>query len=246
MCNYNDETSTNVDVVRVINKFDIYMCDLGEITNDRGNTLGKVRPCVIVNSDDIINIFSNQFVVVPIRTIHENINETNLEEYVQKERSIGRIAVPIKMENKYCVLDVNQIRQVPSIKVTRYCGSILKPDLRQKINQSLMELLFSRYEFTSANNRTKRVENYQAEPILIEEKAEEPKKESVKKKSNGGRKTVFAQGFSLYYKAWAEGKMSAEEVSKKCGTHISTTYNHIKKYHELHPEIDVKVKTKMW
>lgn len=249
MCDFYDETSTDMDVVRVIKKFDMYHCDLGDPTPERGNTLGKVRPCIIVSSDDINCIFSNQYVVVPMRTIHKNVTDDNISEFIQNERYVGRICIPIKMDGVYRVLDINQIRQIPSTKVLKYCGSIIKPELRKNINAALMELLFARYEFTnSGTSAPKRIteepEHIKAEPVIVEAEAIKETKSSEKKHA-GGRKLKFPQGFSLYYKAWAEGKMTAKEIADKTHVHYTTTYNHIRKYRELHPEIEVKIKTKL-
>ena len=264
MC-YADKTNVVTDVFRIVNKFDIYQCDLGEVNRSKDNTLGKVRPCVIVSSDDINCIFSNQFVVVPLRTVHKDVTDDNIQEFINDERSLGRISVPVKMNDTICVLDTNQIRQVPTSKVYKYIGTIVNKDVRKAINAALMELLFSHNEFVENNNENIRKRNIKLqnnlqdvkvdkiEEILNVPEQEEPVEsepvkevEPIDKKKGGGRKLKFSTGFSLYYRAWAEGKMKPEEIAEKCKLHITTIYSHIRKYHELHPEVEVKVKTRLF
>lgn len=262
MC-YAEKTDVTTDVFKVINKFDIYQCNLGEPSQSRDNSLTKTRPCVIVSSDDINCVFSNQFVVVPLRTVHRDVTDDNIQEYVNNERTLGRICIPVKMNDVIRVMDLNQIRQVPSSRVYSYVGTILNKELRKTINARLMELLFSHDEFITNNNniqkRNARMQNNLEEvevdkpEEILSPKTEEPtESESVKevelivKKRGGGRKLKFATGFSLYYRAWAEGKMKPEEIAEKTKLHITTIYAHIKKYHELHPEVEVKIKTRLF
>lgn len=125
-----------------------------------------------------------------------------------------------------------------------------------------MELLFSRDEFINNNNDNIQKRNIKMQNDLkevevdhIEEiintqapvQAEQPiiETEPITNKKRGGRKLKFATGFSIYYKAWAIGKMTPNEIAEKCNVHISTVYNHIKKYHELHPEVEIKIKTRI-
>lgn len=246
MCknNYYDGTiEPNTDIYRIINKFDVYQCDLGEITENRGNTLGKVRPCVIVSSDDINCIFSNQYVVIPIRTIHdENINENNIHEYIEKERSMGRICVPIKFNN-FSVLDINQIRQIPLIKIFKYMGSIVNTELQKRINSSIMELLFAKYELVDNkeinNIRNTNVQNNLTElelPISVEEIEYKPV-EITQPKSKRGRKSSFPIGLSKYFELYMKKQMTVSEIAQKIGKSNSSTNYYLNKYKKLHPEI---------
>lgn len=55
MCEINFEKENyGSDTGRIINKFDIYLCDLGDCEPISGGDIGKTRPCVIISSDDLI------------------------------------------------------------------------------------------------------------------------------------------------------------------------------------------------
>lgn len=245
------------DVAKIINKFDIYICELGDM--DDPGTLGKTRPCVIVSSDLINCPKSGQYMIAPIRSEHTlEVSRDTLNNIVVERRKVGRIYVPIEMNpDDFSFIDITQTRQISTNNIQKYCGTIINDEVRKGIDFGLSELLFG--YVTKPNNiiQPKEVEICEdvetKNEVVIESPSTHPvsnlvnlysdsKKDLVTKKS----KTNFHLGFSLYYRAWAEGKMKATEIAEKCNVHISTVYTHIRKYHELHPEIQVKVKTKMF
>lgn len=134
------------DVLRNIKKFDIYTCDFGE--HPGLTTLGKARPCVIVQSDDLNCPISKSFVVAPIRSEHAmDVNdEKDAKECVDMRKGKGALYVPIKVNKRdkdmISFIDITQIRQVDSSKLDKYVGQIVKPELRMQINKMLMQLLF--------------------------------------------------------------------------------------------------------
>ena len=148
MCKY-EGLNLNSDIARVINKFDIYVCDLGELNekSDR-SVLAKTRPCVIVSSDEIINPKCGQYLVAPIRTEHIlEVNKDNLEYIVNQKRELGRIYIPIEIApNDFRFIDLTQIRIISSSKIHSYVGKILNSELILKINNQLVNMFLSEGE----------------------------------------------------------------------------------------------------
>ena len=108
----------------------------------------------------------------------------------------------------------------------------------------MMELLFSRNEFASDNISNKRLSYPEVlehkdieEVIFLEEKEEtkiEEKQEGKKpNKKRGGKASKFPVGFSLYYKAYIEKKMTTNQIAEKIGVNQRTIYNYIKKYEKM-------------
>lgn len=147
------------DTARLIHKFDIYFCDLGDIGET--NTLGKTRPCVIVSSDDINDPRSGQYMIAPMRTEHSvEVTADNVEDVVADRYRLGRIYVPVLMSpsDGYRFIDITQMRQIPSSAVLNYKGSIINPKVRERINMSIMKLLFSKDEFTITETSEENIE----------------------------------------------------------------------------------------
>lgn len=89
MCEINfEEDNYGSDTGRIIKKFDIYLCDLGEgelFTS--GGDIGKTRPCVIISSNNFNHPKSCRYIVAPIRTEHkETITKENLEDFVMMKK----------------------------------------------------------------------------------------------------------------------------------------------------------------
>lgn len=145
MCIYKGE-QFNSDTARIINKFDIYVCDLGEIADN--SLLGKSRPCVIISNDDYNSPKNGQYLIAPIRTEHQmEVSRENLDYITQERKKYGRIYVPIEMSPEdFRFIDITQLRQVSSSNVTRYVSTIINYKLRKRINDSLFEFLFSKEE----------------------------------------------------------------------------------------------------
>lgn len=144
MCDYYS------DVLRNIKKFDIYTCDFGD--HPGLTTLGKARPCVIVQSDDLNSPISKSFIVAPIRSEHsmDVIDENDAKDCVDMRKKCGRLYIPIKVSKKdkdmISFIDITQTRQVDASKLDRYIGQIVKPEIRMQINSMLMQLFFSKDE----------------------------------------------------------------------------------------------------
>lgn len=141
MCIYNGE-QYNSDTARIISKFDIYFCDLGDFDD---GLLGKERPCVIIKNNDEISPKTGQYLIAPIRTEHQmEVNKDTLEDIVNEKRRVGRIYVPIEMQpGDYRFVDVSQMRTITSTKVMRYYSSIINRKVRNRINIAMAELQFS-------------------------------------------------------------------------------------------------------
>ena len=149
MC-FNEGREWNSDTARLINKFDVYICELGDPGDS--NTLGKTRPCVIISSNDINDPRSGQYMIAPIRTEHTvMVTDENVEYIVAEKFKLGRMYVPVLMDG-YRFIDVTQSRQVPSSKILNYKGTIINPDVRTRLNNSLMRLLFSTEELNKFAN----------------------------------------------------------------------------------------------
>jgi hypothetical protein len=166
----------NYDVSRYIRKFDIYVCDLGDIPADSSDlTLAKSRPCIILSSDDINSPISNAYMVAGIRTEHGiSINNMNDAEYVvQEKRKLGRIYVPILMAEGYKFIDITQTRMIPSNKVNKYIGSINNDETKNRINYSIMELFFSKAEL-GIGIKEEKIDVIDADTVTKKETIETP------------------------------------------------------------------------
>ena len=137
------------DVLRDIKKCDIYTCDLGDFPDLI--TLGKVRPCVIVQSDELNFPITNSFMIAPIRSEHSmEVTEENVKECVSMRRQSGRIYIPIQItKGRISFIDMTQTRQIDSSKIDKYVGKIVKEEIRSQINTELFKLFFSKEEISS-------------------------------------------------------------------------------------------------
>lgn len=252
MCFYNGE-KYNCDLVRFIKKFDVYVCDLGEvdINNDDG-TISKARPCVILSSDDSNHPKSTLYMIAPIRTERQiQFTRETVETVVQERRKTGRIYVPINMDDSAIrFIDVTQIRPIHVSKITKYCGTLINSDLITRINTSIIEVFFSKEEFVIGDRHNKievkEIETFEGDTLEIEplseevNQVEEPKQEEVQKPvkvDKRKKKTNFPVGFSKYYELYKQGKMTVTKMSKKFNVTNSTTYYYIKRYEELQTEL---------
>lgn len=141
MCMYNGEQYSS-DTARLIRKFDIYVCDLGDFED---GLLGKERPCVVVKNDDEISPKTGCYLVAPIRTEHQmEVSKDTLSDVVDYRRQVGRSYVPIEMSaGDFRFIDISQIRTVYSTKVLRYYGSVINRKVRNEINIAMAMLQFS-------------------------------------------------------------------------------------------------------
>lgn len=135
MCIYEGLRS---DTFRKIEKFDIWVCDLGEMKE--GGNLAKKRPCVIVQN--INHKLPNMAVICPIRTEHKyEVQRDNLENIVEYYKNLGRIYIPIELEqDNFRFIDMTEIRSVTSSNMKYYIGSIGNATLCQRIDQTLCEM----------------------------------------------------------------------------------------------------------
>ena len=141
----------NMDIGKVICKFDVYICDLGETVSEFADTgmLTKKRPCVIVSSDDLNNPRNGQYKIAPIRTehYHSEVNRENLEMIIAEKRKLGRIYVPIEMNKEdFRFIDLTQTRPISIRKIQHYVGTILNSELRRRINRDLLETSYTKDE----------------------------------------------------------------------------------------------------
>ena len=231
MCKERKEINYDCDLTGCVRKFDVCMCDLCEI-EEGDNTLGKVRPCVILKSDDINCAISSYYIVAGIKSENRpfEITEKDAEDIVNEKRKVGRILVPIHTYGEIKFIEISQIRMLPSNKVQRFIGHINNDELKNRINHALMELLFSKKELNICED------NNDEEEITIESEAsiaEEPKTKGKKP----GRKSSFPTGMSKYFELYMRGELSVSEIAKKLNLKRNTVYYYINRYKELHPEL---------
>ena len=210
MCIFNG-MEYNSDTGRIIKKFDIYSCDLGEMEKISGGNIGKVRPCVIVSSNNINNPKSNQYLVAPIRTEHKyEITSENIQEFLNKKRSVGRLYVPIEF---YCddfrFIDIGQIRHVSSSKITKYITSIINPKIKSEINNALAFIHFTAEEFQDIDTSKFDFLNLQ----LSEDEEEN-------------------DDFLQYYKKYKSKEMTVKQIATELRVSDTTVYKYIKQYRE--------------
>lgn len=229
------------DIIRIVNKFDVYICDLGEITSEKGSSLGKVRPCVIISSNDFNTPFSNQYIIAPMRSeSNSGVTRENLQEFISERRKVGRVYIPVSYSNgDISFIDITQMRQIDSQKLQRYIGTIGNMELRRKINASVMEVLFSRDEFTNTYESTE-IETVEVKTIeeIKEEEEEKPIEEKTKRKHTGGKpEKKLPNGFSLHYKMLKAGRTTYADLANKCGMSVATLRKRVKEFEADHPEL---------
>ena len=117
MCEKREELY-DCDLSGCVKKFDVCMCDLGEV--EEGDcTLAKIRPCVILQSDDMNNRKTGTYIVAGIKTERktDDITEEVAEEIVRDKRKVGRIYVPIKMSPLW--INLARVRRVKNRRLSQ-------------------------------------------------------------------------------------------------------------------------------
>lgn len=233
-------TSTYQDVGRIINKFDIYICDLGEMVT--GGDLGKSRPCVIVSSDKYNSPMNNKYVIVPIRTEHKTKIETKEDaiRLAKEKRRINTFYIPIDMgEKDYRFIDVTEMKKIQSSKILKYVFSITNEDIKREINNAIVDFLFSDDELKEIYNGRHKSSSDQYNVT--------DKRPETKKIEN------FPIGFSLLYSNVVNKKISLEYAAKKLGISTDSFQYLMDKYAELNSmrnnslnNEDKENKTKTW
>ena len=246
--------------------------------------------------------------IAGIRTDHgcSNITMEDAEEIVEEKRKIGRIYIPITMNDGIKFIDISQTRMIPSSRILSYIGGLNNDTIKNKINKALVELFFSESELVEINTKSTPQEKEviidipvkenietQEEPVLLltevnsdneigqkinaaiseqESKNKQKvielhkmvkrreitksqaakqlgmtivnydmiikeinKEEKAKKKLNNNRQIIkkLPTGFSLYYKAYKEGKMNVVEIAKKLNKCTNSIYNYITSYEQM-------------
>lgn len=145
------EGNYSSDTGKIIRKFDIYLCDLGEGEFISGGDIGKTRPCVIISSDNYNNPKSCRYVVAPIRTEHkEDITKNNVESFVKRKKETGTLYVPLEMApDDLRFIDITEMKKVASSKLIRYLHSVINPSVKDRINKTIVEFLFSDEELSN-------------------------------------------------------------------------------------------------
>ena len=151
MCFYEGK-EYHSDVARFINKYDIFICDLGEPI-DANNSIGKNRPCVIVQSDTINEPKQATYIVAPIRTEHSmKVSKDTLQEIVDERRKVGRLYIPIEVDpDTYSFIDMTRLESVSSSNIKSYKNSIINPELKKKIAETLFEIFLSDEPYYNIN-----------------------------------------------------------------------------------------------
>lgn len=147
MCIYEGKEYTS-DVGRFINKYDIYICDLGEPVD---NNLGKKRPCVILQSNKLNDPKQGTYIVAPIRTEHNmKVSKETLQDIVDTKRKVGRWYIPIEVDSgDFRFIDMTRMQSVYTGDILIYKYSILNSELKQKIADTMREILLSDEEIVS-------------------------------------------------------------------------------------------------
>ena len=236
------------DVGRMIRKFDIYVCDLGDVIE--GGLLGKCRPCVIVQSFNTNDPRSCKYIIAPIRTEHSvTVTRDNLDDIIRLKRSIGKIYVPIEMElDDFRFIDITEMRCIPHKQIQWLKGSIVNTELQSRINRAMLELLFFPEELGMKPqpeieipqviekvevNYNDIIENDEDDIEEEYEKVEEFKEEEKSRKlAKGytGNKTKLPTGFSVYYELHKQKKMTKVEIAKKLNKSYGTVDRYFKIY----------------
>lgn len=225
MCTINGKTYKS-DCARLIRKFDIYLCDLGEV--GEGLCLGKTRPCVIIQSNRMNHPLQNGYIVAPIRTEHEfKVSKDTLQEIVDYRKSLGRIYIPIEDEpEKYRFIDITETRKVASAKVLRYKNTIINPELRQKIDDALFELLLDDDAYNvdiapfgmsiDSMGETKKIET----PALSEEPVADTEINQKIAKAISEQEEAIKQRVTEVHKKFHKKEISKSEAAKQLGISI--------------------------
>ena len=215
------------DVARIIKKFDIYICDLGDSTDE--SLLNKSRPCVIVSNENNNCPKSASYLIAPIRTEH-NIEFTRetVEDVVNERRKVGRIYVPIEIApDDFRFIDVTQARPIRSNKVNSYCNSIINEDLKKRINIALVEKYLSANEINEIMDTIdsedqiypNEIENYEVEGVEEIEQYEEDKKE-----------TNVPETFFVLYEQYKQNIITLKEASDQLQVSNDTFINLVTDY----------------
>ena len=201
------------DTARIIKKFDIYTCDLGNQQADDG-LLSKSRPCVIVSNDDHICPKSSLYLIAPIRTEH-NIDFTRetIEDVVKERRETGRIYIPIEMSpNDFRFIDITQSRIIKSNKIDRYCSSIINEDLKKRINRALVEKYLSIDELTDVFNEK---DEYQQEQVSVRDIKCNEEEDDVEDVSYEEETNKLPEEFFNLYEQYKQNLITLSEASNQ-------------------------------
>lgn len=141
MCMYEGKEYTS-DVGRFIDKYDIWVCDLGEPID---NNLGKKRPCVILQSNKLNDPKQGTYIVAPIRTEHNmKVSKETLQDIVETKKRVGRWYIPIEVDSgDFRFIDMTRMQSVYTGDILIYKYSILNSELKKKIADTMHEILLS-------------------------------------------------------------------------------------------------------
>lgn len=247
MCTYEWEQFKS-DTGRLIHKYDIYVCDLGDDMNDiSGGRLQKTRPCVIISSNRINNPKSNQYYVAPIRTEHiYSVSRENMNEYLNMRRKIGRIYIPLEFSpDDFRFIDMKQITPISVKNIFAYKSSIINPNTKKMINNALREIYFNDEE---DNTYEQMVDEplfnnvfYSSQNVIeskeIQEENEIPLVEDanivISKKRTGGRPRVqIPENFEDVYYSWKKNEITTKEAMNKLNVTRDKLYRITKRYEE--------------
>lgn len=261
MCMYKGKEYGS-DTGRIINKFDIWICDLGEPVD---NNLGKKRPCVIVQSDRFNNPKQNRYIIAPIRTEHSmDVSKDTLQNIVDARREVGRLYVPMEMDpDNFKFIDMTRIQSIPSSDIKIYKTSILSDEVKNNINAALFEVLFSdneeiEYQKSNLINDNKNL-NYELPTEINDllsksissivdiaiDTIEDCKRtvrqvkqregiEAAKKagKHLGRPRMVLPDTFPDVYNRWVNGEITAKDAYTELGVASTSFYKMAKRYEE--------------
>ena len=228
------------DTGRFINKYDIFVCDLGDPVD---NNIGKKRPCVIVQSDNFNDPKQGTYLVAPIRTEHTlEVSRETLDDVVKQRQQVGRFHIPIETEpNRFSFIDMTLTRSVHSSDILVYKYSILNQKLKKKINDALYELIFSGEEYSyikdEYNTKTKSIVKLE----LVDDQEKYLSEEKVGKKTNKKlcKDVTIPNGFSIYYKKYKNKDMTVKQIAEKLDKHVTTVYKYIYAYEELNNKLQI-------
>lgn len=255
MCIYEGKEYTS-DVGRFINKYDIYVCDLGEPID---NNLGKKRPCVILQSNKLNDPKQGTYIVAPIRTEHSmKVSKETLQNIVDTKRKVGRWYIPIEVDSgDFRFIDMTRMQSVYTGDILVYKYSILNSELKKKIADTMHEILLSdeeatnpivnetpKYDLPSELSETltsaisSLVDN--AVSTIQEYKRAETKqkqKEGIEAAKKAGKhlgrpKVKIPDNFSDVYYKWIRGEITAVAAMKELQMKNSHFYRVAKKYEE--------------
>lgn len=243
MC-YFEGREYHSDTARVIKKFDVYVCDLGD-TDDSSVSLGKKRPCVIISSDDISNPKSNKYYIAPIRTEHNmKITKETLDEIVESKREVGRLYIPLEISpDEYKFIDMSDIRPVSSRDILSYKFTIINTQIRQKINETIIEYFLSKNEFEEmirnyilASKEELSISIQHALGIVHIPNEERSFFDNIPEGKQSKRKLTkkgeYPLGFEEYAELHLQGKMTMVEISEKIGKSYTTVHKYMRLYKE--------------